>query len=185
MKGIKSKSTTAITPTDHHHHALDMHTDAGLFIAMTPAMIYDSKSTSTSTSTSTGLFVQLGNGEVVHPTSPNSIIFMLGDGASRWIGPHAKGSSCKFRSTPHGVDMTQAGMDANSKHAQKNNNDGMQRAWYGRMFMLPEEAIVADVGGTGVTYGQFMRMQLAKVQGVRIICLWSVVILLQCYYIRA
>ena len=133
--------------TDRNHHTLDMHTDAGMFIAMTPALLLsESTEAAADMDAETGLFVKLGNGEVVFPMQQSGLTFMLGDGASRWLENRAKNSKCSFRPTPHGLDMGKVKQD-------------VKRSWYGRMFLLPNSVIVQDESDTGVSYGEFMQAQ--------------------------
>ena len=127
---------------------LDMHTDMGLFILMTPALTLDKEDTnipSALPTVSTGLFVQRRNGDVVFADSrPDSLILMIGQGFADWLAPRLQdpSSQCsKFRPMPHGVDLSQLRQSLNIDQGLVG-----KRGWYGRMFQLPDQWLAHEIG---------------------------------------
>jgi hypothetical protein len=122
---------------------LEMHTDAGLFIAMTPALNIGE---STESEHRTGFFIQLANGDVTYPSAPrDSLIFMVGQGSKQWLNPKFS-PKCALRPTPHGVDL------------KRHDKPTLTRGWYGRMFMLPADAMITADDQT-IPFGKYLALQ--------------------------
>ncbi|KAJ1452897.1 hypothetical protein M885DRAFT_619504 [Pelagophyceae sp. CCMP2097] len=100
---------------------LETHTDAGLLLATILGREDGGES----------LFeVDLGDGAglvAVRP-APDSVIFMAGDGGNAWLAEGAQ-----FRAAPHRLWIRQRGALET-------------RAWYGRMYLPPADAIVRSSG---------------------------------------
>lgn len=130
---------------------IDLHTDSGLFIAMTnglyrstsPSRLGGGKLQSLS-SPSNGLYIQLPTGEVVEAeTEPDSLIFMIGQGSSDWLSPVL---GAKLRPLPHALTA-----DLSS---------GLTRSWYGKMYLPPADALLPDFQGSRITYGTYRNHEL-------------------------
>jgi hypothetical protein len=139
--------------TDHSSSSsksftMDLHTDAGLFIAMTNGY-YSAPSSSTSSSTPrNGLYIQLPSGEVVEAeTDSDSLVFMVGQGSADWLSPVLGG---KLRPLPHALSA-----DLSS---------GWTRSWYGKMYLPPLDALLPDFEGSQMTYGSYRRQELSASQ---------------------
>lgn len=77
---------------------MDMHTDTGMLIAMTPGEFVGSPSESGSMLRESGLFITLPHGVVVQAEMPvDSVVFMVGEGGSRWLDGYS------FRAAPHAL----------------------------------------------------------------------------------
>ena len=93
--------------------ALDVHTDEGLFIAVT-------KPEWNGGDIKSGFTYQTSSGSMVDPDlKDDSIFFMVGAGANEWL------PRCSLRAVPHSLTFS---------------NCGHQRVWYGRMFLPPADA---------------------------------------------
>ena len=104
----QKKSNDAVRRTTQT--ALQMHTDAGLFLAFVPAHACSSTSEGT---TDKSFYLEDSNGATMQAVfPPNSIAIMLGAGAEHWLQTP---ESLSLKATRHSVDM-----DA-----------GDSRAWYG------------------------------------------------------
>lgn len=108
--------------------SLEMHTDNGLFIAFLPGMVLDHSSSIDDD----GFRVELSNGRVVRPLFPlesgNVTVLMVGDAFERLINVQAK---FPFRAVPHRLKVP-TGI-----------NGGAKRAWFGRMYLPPDDTIFA------------------------------------------
>lgn len=115
--------------------SLALHTDDGLFIAFTPPLL--SKPTA-----DTGLRIKQKNGQIssLRYEDPASIVFMLGAGFSRWLGPTITQSA-----VVHALDL---GHLPRSSH----------RAWYGRMFLPPADSLNPSLG---ISFGTYRTLQLS------------------------
>jgi hypothetical protein len=129
---------------------MDLHTDAGLFIAMTNGYYSSTSSPSSSSFSSAspprnGLYIQLPSGEVVEAeTEPDSLVFMIGQGSADWLSPIL---GAKLRPLPHALSV-----DLSS---------GWTRSWYGKMFLPPLDAWLPDFEGSHMTYGTYRRQELS------------------------
>jgi len=125
---------------------MDFHTDQGLCIAFTPALIVDEHANGT-TGASGGLSgkfeIQLRGGEQVPvEIQDDHLVFMLGDGVNQYVNSRAAGGP--LRAVPHALTMPSHRAD-------------QWRLWYGRMFLPPADAMSEH----GITYGA-MRDELME-----------------------
>mmetsp|Transcript_1659 Transcript_1659/g.2921 ORF Transcript_1659/g.2921 Transcript_1659/m.2921 type:complete len:790 (+) Transcript_1659:117-2486(+) len=130
---------------------LDFHTDAGLFIAMT-AGLYASDQGELLPDETNGLYLQLMSGSVVEVhANEGALIIMVGDGGTRWLAP-LLGSS--LRAAPHSLRIASTTGRAHS------------RAWFGKMYLPPSDALLptaaTEGGDQGIPfrYDQYRRMEM-------------------------
>jgi hypothetical protein len=107
--------------------AIDFHTDQGLFLAFSPAMMVPQ----TVSPTAPGKFwvkMEDGSQSEVH-FAQNTLAFMLGDGVNHFINPRLRShpSQRLLRATPHALAMPVLA-------------DPAARVTYGRMFLPPLHA---------------------------------------------
>eukprot|EP00604_Paraphysomonas_vestita_P002071 CAMPEP_0174820546 /NCGR_PEP_ID=MMETSP1107-20130205/4447_1 /TAXON_ID=36770 /ORGANISM="Paraphysomonas vestita, Strain GFlagA" /LENGTH=275 /DNA_ID=CAMNT_0016036105 /DNA_START=524 /DNA_END=1348 /DNA_ORIENTATION=+ len=136
---------------------MNLHTDSGLFIAMTNGY-YSKLPSSTSSSSSSkldklntdiqqpnnGLFIQLSSGEIVRThTDPDSLIFLIGQGASDWLNPVL---GTKLRAIPHALSADLS--------------NGMTRSWYGKMYLPPSDALLPEYDGIRSSYSSYRLEEL-------------------------
>ena len=128
-----------------------MHTDVGLFIAMTTGYYSTSGNNKEQVNTQRGLFVTLPTGEIVHVSESdltrNDLIIMIGQGGADWLAPK---HGVSLRAVPHTliVDL------GNDKEAT--------RSWYGKMYLPPLDAELYNQ--PGVTFKEFQDKQLKTLQ---------------------
>ena len=127
---------------------LQMHTDAGLFIAMTTGYYSTSSNKQPKFNDQRGLFISLPSGEIVRVAesdlTSNDLIVMIGQGGADWLSPRL-GTS--FRAVPHSL-VVDLGDD---KEATRN--------WYGKMYFPPLDAELPS----GETFEDFRDQQLKAV----------------------
>jgi hypothetical protein len=140
-------------------HALDWHTDGGLFLAFLPAescnhdvgttsiipqddsfrikKFHDPNNSESSFTEVRAVFPaqEQQDGEVI-------VAIMLGEGAEKWLNTP---DSLKLRATRHAVKM----------------KSGERRAWYGMMHLVPPNAIIKKSSGT--TFSQMRKTSKAHV----------------------
>ena len=122
--------------TDDARATLDLHTDQGLFIAFTPALSVGGASGHHEALAT--LYVQRADGTTVEASlSPDTLVFMLGDGVAQFVTPNRPALTPPLRAAPHALRV----------HARR---DGAARLWYGLMVLPPAGATLR-----GVTYGEF------------------------------
>jgi len=105
--------------------ALTLHKDAGLFILFIPAVGFPGTAAD-------GFKIQNPEGRVVRPKFPNDgnvVVLMLGASFEALVGPKA---------VPHALSI----------------GPGITRAWYGKMFLPPNDTLLRD--GVG-TFGELQR----------------------------
>ncbi|KAK3268024.1 hypothetical protein CYMTET_23447 [Cymbomonas tetramitiformis] len=123
--------------------AIDLHADQGIFIAFTPGILVEEVSNGEirDTSKPAGKFyVSLRDGTPAvakFGQGGDVLVFMLGDGVDQYINPKLS-SGPYLRATPHAMVMPQ--------HGEKE-----WRAWYGRMFLPPSDALSEK---HGLSFGQ-------------------------------
>jgi len=156
--------------------AIDYHTDAGLFILFIPALysddIYDQaiekKSKDFSFLDSHGhrhvlqtysqaVATTNSSSDDVIMVSPDTIIFMVGQGAAQWINPSLRQLDSKslLRPVPHSLRLSRP---------EDNNSEVVTRNWYGRMFLPPADAFIPGGGSilsSGERYGN-IRQRLSS-----------------------
>ena len=129
---------------------LPMHTDQGLFIAFTPALVVRRDGAVARGDDSTFL-VRLSDGTVESVSfDADSLVFMIGHGVEQIVRPKLLPGGLMPRATPHAVTVIAPRDDPSA-----------QRAWYGRMVLPPHDAAVA---GAGVTYGEMRATMNAEVK---------------------
>ncbi|KAG1668909.1 hypothetical protein FOA52_016078 [Chlamydomonas sp. UWO 241] len=160
--GRPSEYTDAVTrgeSLEHFHvfrreHAptaaetLRLHSDVGLFIVMTAAEYYETAAAegrlqrlAGDTKPATGFLLELADGELVRPIIPdNSLLVMNGEGSSRWISGAA--GAPRPRAASHEVHVPDV--------------PGATRAWFGRMYFPPRDALLQDSGeGQAMTFNEY------------------------------
>lgn len=136
LEHFHAYSRAASNDTAHDTRAtLDLHTDQGLLIAFTPALSVGATNHYESLAT---LYVQRADGTTVEAVlSPDTLVFMLGDGVTQFITPNRPALHPPLRAVPHALQV----------HAR---DDGAARLWFGVMVLPPASATLR-----GVTYGEF------------------------------
>ncbi|KAG1668910.1 hypothetical protein FOA52_016079 [Chlamydomonas sp. UWO 241] len=160
--GRPSEYTDAVTrgeSLEHFHvfrreHAptaaetLRLHSDVGLFIVMTAAEYYETAAAegrlqrlAGDTKPTTGFLLELADGELVRPIIPdNSLLVMNGEGSSRWISGAA--GAPRPRAASHEVHVPDV--------------PGATRAWFGRMYFPPRDALLQDSEeGQTMTFNEY------------------------------
>jgi hypothetical protein len=123
---------------------IDFHTDEGLFIAIAPAVMLHN---GIPTEKAAGQFLAKINGQesVIH-VSQSSLLFMLGDGVNQYVNSKLKSArTTRLQAVEHALQMP----------------DGVpleSRAWYGRMFLPPADALNPRYG---VTFGELRQRSMA------------------------
>lgn len=108
-------TTTTASSSNAQEAAVDVHVDAGLFLAFVPAMNCHHPH---QPDRSLKLYLPEEHTAVLEP---NTLVFMLGMGAQQWLST----SPLNLQATRHSLQLT-----SNS------------RAWYGMMHLVPANAIV-------------------------------------------
>ena len=131
---------------------LEMHTDQGLFIAFTPAMMLDRGTGQPRAEAVGDFYIELPSGvRLPAKFDDNSLVFMLGDGVDQFVNPNLPRLSKPLRATPHAFSMPAVSSD-------------VSRAWYGRMFLAPSAAIHQE---HGTTYGQVRQLLVDETRSGR------------------
>ncbi|KAK3243761.1 hypothetical protein CYMTET_46596 [Cymbomonas tetramitiformis] len=135
--------------------AIDFHSDQGLFIAFTPGMLVrrrESDGSIRATKKSAGEFwIRLQNETAAIVDFENDgdvLVFMLGDGVEQHINPRLNGNGPLPRATPHAMVMPE-------------HSENEWRAWYGRMFLPPGQALS---GRHGVTFDRLREILISDVR---------------------
>lgn len=147
LEHLHAYSTTATaqdTPlyaatVDGGETTVPVHTDSGLFIAMTRGLYVQSDGHSPSSpQPSNGLYVRLPTGTMVQAVAEeDALIIMAGEGAAAWLTPKL---GRPLRAVPHALVTPVSA-------------DGTTRAWYGKMYLPPSDAMAAAWGG--LSYEQY------------------------------
>ncbi|CAM9548268.1 unnamed protein product, partial [Ectocarpus fasciculatus] len=147
LEHLHAYSTTATaqdTPlyaatVDGGQTTVPVHTDSGLFIAMTRGLYVQSDGHSPSSpQPSNGLYVRLPTGTMVQAVAEeDALIIMAGEGAAVWLTPKL---GRPLRAVPHALVTPVSA-------------DGTTRAWYGKMYLPPSDAMAAAWGG--LSYEQY------------------------------
>mmetsp|Transcript_73965 Transcript_73965/g.176033 ORF Transcript_73965/g.176033 Transcript_73965/m.176033 type:complete len:772 (+) Transcript_73965:80-2395(+) len=118
---------------------LELHTDAGLLLVMSPGLWMTSAGAS-SESVDPVLEVQLADGRTLPLSAPKgSVLVIIGQGMVDWLPEY------RFRAVPHALRLSSV---TTSKPLLQ--EDGpLVRAWYGRMVFPPQSFVI----GRGVTFG--------------------------------
>ena len=133
--------------------AVPLHTDAGLFIAIVPAMhlrVDHAQPGRPSSYTPTppprdadggrhdGFYVQQWDGtraRVAPEDEAAAVIFVIGDGWAQWLNPRL---TSPLRPAPHAMAMATAGGGGDMAAGGA---PVMARVWYGRMYLPPADAV--------------------------------------------
>mmetsp|Transcript_72446 Transcript_72446/g.172680 ORF Transcript_72446/g.172680 Transcript_72446/m.172680 type:complete len:721 (+) Transcript_72446:75-2237(+) len=131
---------------------LELHTDAGLLLAMTPGL-WKSGATNEDErlvhSAEPVLEVQLEDGRTMALSAPQgALLVLVGQGMPNWLPGHG------FRAVPHALRLASAA-DAVLGGAEV-------RAWYGRMVFPPPHFVI----GKGVSFGTWYARATAAVSGM-------------------
>ena len=144
-------------------HMLDMHSDIGLFLVMTPAELFSRSAVASGAAGSVGsdtiqlahdLVVELPDGRIVTPVLPaGALLVMNGEGLTRWMAPPVLDRVRPY--TPLHEVLSSA-------------MNGGVRAWFGRMFMPPASARLQatdhpSVTGNGQHGGSLVSRKLLSV----------------------
>eukprot|EP00457_Paulinella_chromatophora_P001413 gb/GEZN01001415.1/.p1 GENE.gb/GEZN01001415.1/~~gb/GEZN01001415.1/.p1 ORF type:complete len:840 (+),score=88.51 gb/GEZN01001415.1/:53-2572(+) len=146
-------------------HTLPLHTDDGLFIAMTAGLYSVGGDTSkiAPPSQECGLYIQLSHGPVVKAEiDEDALIILVGHGGAHWLYSSSAASRAveateswphsahpvsvfpRFRALPHALVARES--------------DVLQvRTWYGRMFLPPSDAILPS----GLPYSSHRKTRAA------------------------
>ena len=123
--------------------ALEMHSDMGLFIVMTPAQLFKVTNTGQLVAlaherSGTGLRLELRDGRVVVPEVPEGcLLVMNGEGIERWM---PAGAAKRVPYAPgHEVVLPDG-----------DGQQGLVRAWFGRMYLPQRDATLQQPGGSEV-----------------------------------
>jgi hypothetical protein len=128
--------------SDAGAETLSMHTDAGLFIAIVPGMYFDADGASTEEPDDSGFVVETRAGEAMKIDVPDDVVlFMSGVGLRDWLG---------------------LPMDATRHALQLPKDADVLRSWFGRMYRLPEDALLPVMGEK---YGDVARRALREGNG--------------------
>ncbi|CAB9496852.1 mucin 13, cell surface associated [Seminavis robusta] len=144
---VYSKNSSSLLSENHSQHepALQVHSDAGLFLAFVPA--HSCNSDMATGADQSFLIKDPADGQlkpVAFP--PNSIAIMLGAGAEQWLNTP---DTLPLKATRHAVHM----------------QAGQSRAWYGMMHLVPESAIVEQTAsGQARTFGDMRQAMVLKGQ---------------------
>lgn len=124
-------STTSKSP------AIDFHTDNGLLVAFTAPMLLTQEfiPIELSDDSESGLFIKDSmTKQIVQPhLPPDELILMLGEGLSQWTGLKS------LLPVVHGMTMPKI-------------DEMKQRAWFGKMFLLPDHVVMDN---TQMTFGSY------------------------------
>jgi len=136
-------------PSKENEETIDVHTDQGLFIAFTPAMIASTSKEDKLTAApgGGGFYIELKDSTRASVVfQPDDLIIMLGDGVNQILNMQKGGSNLtrKLRSTPHALIMP-------------NYHEGEVRVWHGRMVLPPSGAVHPE---HGKTFGQMRKLMI-------------------------
>mmetsp|Transcript_12650 Transcript_12650/g.28080 ORF Transcript_12650/g.28080 Transcript_12650/m.28080 type:complete len:664 (+) Transcript_12650:137-2128(+) len=132
--------------------ALDMHTDAGLFILFVPALYSDDLFDKSApedfffldrAGRQHGLVVRAGPGVGTGTVgtvgtvavTPDTLVLMVGQAAEQYLNPVLKThSTVELRAVPHALSLRSLDTETSKR-----------RSWYGRMFLPPRDAWLANM----------------------------------------
>lgn len=116
---------------------IGFHTDQGLFIAISPPLMVNSKGDAAPASSEGSFLIKKSTGESVQLSfDPQSLVFIIGDGVEQYV--NNKEGATRIRSVPHALVMPAS-------------EPGVYRNWFGRMFLPPNDALNED---SGLNYGE-------------------------------
>eukprot|EP00955_Chlamydomonas_euryale_P107936 365809-Chlamydomonas_euryale.AAC.8 len=140
-------------PPDDDLATLSMHTDVGLFIVMTAPEYFSEPGAVRlepgAGKPGTGFILELPSGELVRPVVPDGALLVLnGEGATKWM--RLAGGSRHPRPASHEVTVPDI--------------SGMARAWFGRMYFPPRDALLQG-SDTPVTWGEYRQQTYSAFRG--------------------
>jgi hypothetical protein len=143
-------SSDCLNLSSHTAGTLPMHTDSGLFVAMTTGFVKGIGGTSQDVN----LHLQLPSGVVVRAeTDDDSLLILVGEGAAEWLLP-VLGSP--LRAMPHALVGSGLGCSPDNRR--------WTRSWYGMMILPPPNALVPAVDSNEkeklIPYRDYREMEL-------------------------
>lgn len=143
LEHLHTYMNTRTNENDKERPTMELHTDAGLLIAMT-AGYYTHPRPSSISGGLDGLYVELPSGDLVPvETSASDLIVMVGEGGGRWVSPRQGGV---LRAVPHSL-ILDLGVEP-----------AAARSWYGKMYLPPSDA---ELHNSRITYGEYRSRELA------------------------
>ena len=125
----------------HLSRTIDTHTDQGLFIAFTPALMIKRGAPDDDPDSGT-FYVELKDGsQAAAHLEPDHLIFMLGDGIHQVLPSRSGAPIPSLRAVPHSV-VTPVTADPSAA-----------RVWYGRMVLPPSDALRPGHDAVGDSFG--------------------------------
>jgi hypothetical protein len=129
-----------------------MHSDMGLFIIMTAAEYFSSLNTDKGDGSrlapghgkpEPGLLIELPSGMVVRPNiADGSLLVMNGEGANMWMRAEGtRASDDPPYAPPHELVVPDV--------------QGATRAWFGRMYLPPRDAVLQHGASKGITFNEY------------------------------
>jgi hypothetical protein len=142
--GPEEVSSSAAQAAQDIIPAMELHTDSGLFIAMTTGTWNYVPSTS---SVVGGVYLQTPSGILARmKAADDAVIFMIGEGGANWLAPVF---DRPLRAVPHllvaDVSLTDSAEQSRT------------RSWYGKMFLPPKEVVIP---GLDAKYEDLKRSQV-------------------------
>ena len=140
-------NSTSLAPSP----TIAFHTDGGLFIAMTSGLYARGDTAVTS---SGGLYLETAAGNIVKLSSADlddSLVIMVGEAGAKWLAPKL---GAPLRAVPHMLV-------ADLPPASAGGGPPTTRAWYGKMYLPPADALVAG----GMPYRQFREEEMRILAG--------------------
>mmetsp|Transcript_1421 Transcript_1421/g.2616 ORF Transcript_1421/g.2616 Transcript_1421/m.2616 type:complete len:577 (+) Transcript_1421:435-2165(+) len=133
--------------------SIDMHADQGLFIAFTPALLVEDKEAGEKSEVVEGasagtFYVEMKDGVAKATEFGNDndvLVFLLGDGVEQYFNKKFQGTP--LRAAPHAMIMPE-------------HTPTQSRAWYGRMFLPPDDAIHEE---HGISFGKVREVMIQQV----------------------
>lgn len=145
---------TRATPSSHGPASpptIDLHTDQGIFIAFTPALMVSATGEPDAAADAGRFEVGLADGSRAEAHfDPDSLVFLLGDGIHQVL---PKDAAPRLRAAPHALSAPPTGA-------------GGARAWYGRMVLPPKEAVIpASLSENRKTFGTLRAIMVEATLG--------------------
>ena len=156
-KNVKTKTKCPKSLEKSEKHTLNMHTDLGVLLSMTPALYM--KTGEILIREGSGLFVETREGEGRQVLLPDDgILFMLGEGVNMWLD-----GGFEFHIPKHAMRMP----DEEASASTTDRKHPITRAWYGRMVLPPASARLQTGDPIdSMTYADFQNVARRKLEGV-------------------
>ena len=121
---------------------VEMHTDQGMFIAFSRPLVIRDREPSSIRAGELSIKLMDGTAEkVAFDGLDDALFFMLGDGVNEYLNPAFEGAA--LRATPHTLSIPLS------------QGESITRAFYGRMFLPPQDAVNRN---KGLTAGELRRL---------------------------